>query len=87
MDNANAKGIISKSDQYGGTFAHRDIAFEFTTWISFEFNPTAQGNIRVVATLEQLVGLSNLESINAMLIHQGLKQSKRLHHLNNISII
>lgn len=33
----NAIGIISKSGRYGGTFAHRDIAFEFATWISAEF--------------------------------------------------
>ena len=32
-----AKGIISKTGRYGGTFAHRDIAFEFATWISAEF--------------------------------------------------
>jgi len=33
----NAKGIISKSGRYGGTFAHTDIAFEFASWISAEF--------------------------------------------------
>ncbi len=33
----NAKGIISKSGRYGGTFAHSDIAFEFASWISAEF--------------------------------------------------
>ncbi len=32
-----AIGIISKSGRYGGTFAHRDIAFEFATWLSAEF--------------------------------------------------
>jgi hypothetical protein len=37
IDKTNAKGIISKSGRYGGTFAHRDIAFEFATWISAEF--------------------------------------------------
>ena len=30
----NAKGIVSKAGRYGGTFAHRDIAFEFASWIS-----------------------------------------------------
>jgi hypothetical protein len=30
-------GIISKSGMYGGTFAHKDIAFEFASWISIEF--------------------------------------------------
>ncbi|NOQ41834.1 MAG: KilA-N domain-containing protein [Desulfuromusa sp.] len=33
----NAVGIISKAGRYGGTFAHKDIAFEFATWISAEF--------------------------------------------------
>jgi len=33
----NAKGIISKSGRYGGTFAHSDIAFEFASWISAAF--------------------------------------------------
>ncbi len=37
IEETNAVGIISKSGRYGGTFAHRDIAFEFATWISAEF--------------------------------------------------
>ena len=49
-------------------------------------NPKAEGNIRDEATIEQLVVLSNMESINAVLIHQGLKQSDRLQQLNNIAI-
>jgi len=32
-----AVGIISKSGRYGGTFAHKDIAFEFASWVSSEF--------------------------------------------------
>ena len=32
-----AIGIISKAGRYGGTFAHKDIAFEFASWISVEF--------------------------------------------------
>jgi hypothetical protein len=168
IESTNAKGIISKSGRYGGTFAHRDIAFEFATWISAEFkfyfikefqrlkadendrlklewtlqrtlakvnyhihtdaikenlipkelsksqirfiysneadllnvalfgitakqwrdaNPNDEGNIRDMATIEQLVVLSNLESINAVLIHQELQQSERLIQLNKIAII
>ena len=163
----NAIGIISKSGRYGGTFAHKDIAFEFASWISIEFklyiikefqrlkedennrlklewnlqrtlakvnyrihtdaikdnlvpkelnkheinfiyaseadmlnmalfgktaqqwrneNPEAEGNMRDVATIEQLVVLSNLESINAVLIHQGLSQPERLMQLNKVAI-
>ncbi len=37
IENTNAIGIISKSGRYGGTFAHKDIAFEFASWISIEF--------------------------------------------------
>jgi hypothetical protein len=37
IENTSAIGIISKSGRYGGTFAHKDIAFEFATWISVEF--------------------------------------------------
>ena len=49
-------------------------------------NPNAKGNIRDEATLEQLVVLSNLESINALLIRDGLSQSDRLEKLNKIAI-
>ncbi len=167
IETTNAIGIISKSGRYGGTFAHKDIAFEFASWISIEFklyvikefqrlkieesnrlqiewsyqrhlskvnyhihtdaikenlipkelsnvqisflyaneadllnvalfgitakqwreaNPTAKGNIRDEATIEQLVILSNLEGINAVLIQQGLKQPERLKQLNQIAI-
>ena len=167
IEKTNAIGLISKSGRYGGTFAHKDIAFEFASWISIEFklyiikefqrlkedendrlqldwnlqrtlakvnyrihtdaiketlipkelnktqisfvyaneadllnvalfgftakqwrdaNPTAAGNVRDIATLEQLVVLSNMESINAVLIHQGLSQSERLVQLNTVAI-
>jgi len=164
----NAIGVVSKAGRYGGgTFAHRNIAFEFASWLSPEFkyfliseferlkideqhakslkwnlqrtlskinyrihteaikdeiipkaitgeqtkfiyadeadllnvalfgktakqwrdeNPDKEGNIRDYATLEQLVVLSNMESINALLIRQGLPQSDRLIQLNNVAI-
>ncbi|NOX86526.1 MAG: KilA-N domain-containing protein [Chlorobi bacterium] len=37
IEKTNAVGIVSKSGRYGGTFAHKDIAFEFASWISVEF--------------------------------------------------
>jgi hypothetical protein len=49
-------------------------------------NPLEKGNIRDLATIEQLVVLSNLESINAMLIQQEMKQQERLLRLNEIAI-
>ena len=163
----NAIGIVSKSGRYGGTFAHKDIAFEFASWISIEFklyvikefqrlkddendrlklewnfqrtlakvnyhihtdaikanlipleldkskinfiyaneadllnvalfgktakqwrdeNPEAEGNVRDQATIEQLVVLSNLESLNSVFIHKGQTQSERLVQLNAIAI-
>jgi len=167
IEKTNAIGLNSKSGRYGGTFAHKDIAFKFASWISIEFelyiikefqrlkedeqkqksvewnlqrtlskinyrihtdaikeylipsivtkeqisfayaneadllnvalfgktavqwrdeNPDRKGNIRDYATLEQLVVLSNMESINALLIRQGLAQSERLVQLNNVAI-
>ena len=37
IESTSAIGIISRSGRYGGTFAHKDIAFEFASWISIEF--------------------------------------------------
>lgn len=168
IEKTNAVGMIVKAGRYGGTYAHKDIAFEFCSAISPVFklflikefqrlkeeennrlnlgwnlqrtlskinyrihtdaiqehlipaelpkskincvyaseadllnmalfgmtakewrdkNPELQGNIRDYATIEQLVVLSNLESINAMLVHQGLIPSERLMQLNNMAII
>ncbi|SEJ49095.1 KilA-N domain-containing protein [Dyadobacter sp. SG02] len=168
IEKTNAIGLIAKTGRYnGGTFAHRDIAFEFASWISpsfklylikeFQrlkdeennrlqldwdlrrslakinytiqtdaikenlvpkvldpiiiskiyaeeadilnlalFGMTAQewvklnpkrGNLRDSATMEQLVVLSNLESINAMLIGQGRQATERAIELNRIAII
>lgn len=167
IEKTNAIGIKATAGRYGGTYAHKDIAFEFGMWISAEFkiylirefqrlkedenkrlqlewnlqrtlakinyrihtdaikenlipqevsrkqmsltyaseadllnvalfgltaadwrsaNPDTEGNVRDHATIEQLVVLSNLESINAMMIHQGLRQGERLHQLNTIAI-
>jgi hypothetical protein len=37
IETTNAIGIVSKSGRYGGTYAHKDIAFEFASWVSVEF--------------------------------------------------
>jgi len=37
IETTQAIGLLSKSGRYGGTFAHRDIAFEFASWVSVEF--------------------------------------------------
>jgi hypothetical protein len=45
-----------------------------------------EGNMRDHATIEQLLVLANIESMNAELIHMGLPQGERLVRLNEISI-
>ena len=37
IEKTGAVGIVSKAGRYGGTFAHKDIAFEFASWVSVEF--------------------------------------------------
>ena len=37
ITSTNAIGITSKAGRYGGTYAHKDIAFKFASWISVEF--------------------------------------------------
>ena len=49
-------------------------------------HPKAKGNVRDDATLEQLVVLSNLESVNAVMIRDNLPQGERLVRLNQIAI-
>jgi len=167
IESTNAKGIVSKAGRYGGTFAHKDIAFEFASWLSAEFkfylikefqrlkeeenrrlsidwnlhrtlakinyrihtdaikeifippeltkrqreciyaseadvlnvavfgmtakewrteNRDLKGNVRDNCTIEQLLVLANLESINSEFIRMGSTQSERLLKLNTIAI-
>lgn len=37
INGTNAIGLVAKSGRYGGTYAHKDIAFEFASWVSVEF--------------------------------------------------
>ena len=167
-EKTNGIGLMAKTGRFNsGTYAHKDIAFEFGSWLSPEFKlylikefqrlkdeessvkrlewnfqrilskinyrihtdaikdtlipsavtkdqvatiyaseadmlnvalfgttakqwrdekPDRKGNIRDEATVQQLVVLSNLESINALLIRQGLSQSERLQKLNESAI-
>lgn len=167
IEKTNAIGLRSSAGRYGGTYAHKDIAFEFASWVSVEFklylikefqrlkdeenerlklewnlqrtlakinyrihtdaiketlipatvtkaqanltyaseadvlnvalfgqtakqwrnaHPDAEGNIRDHASLEQLVVLTNLESLNSVFIRQGLPMTERLIKLNQIAI-
>ena len=51
-----------------------------------EANPELKGNIRDYATINELICLSNMENINAVLINDGLSQGERLIKLNQIAI-
>ena len=51
-----------------------------------EANPELKGNIRDYATINELICLSNMENINAVLINDGMLQGERLVKLNQIAI-
>ena len=130
INTTGAIGIVSRSGRYGGTFAHKDIAFKFASWVSVEFelylvnnlvpsevtpqqanriyaseadvlnvalfgmtaaewreaHPDLKGNIRDYAGINELICLSNMESLNAVFINEGLPQRERLIKLNQIAI-
>ena len=164
-EKTNSKGVIARAGRYGGTFAHKDIAFEFASWVSPQFklyllkefqrlkeqeqthldwsakrelskinyhihtdaikqnlipeeltlqqvsivyaneadvlnvamfgitakdwreaNPTLKGNIRDYASINELICLSNMESLNAVFIAENIPQKERLIKLNKIAI-
>jgi hypothetical protein len=68
IDATRAVGLISKAGRYGGTYAHKDIAFEFASWISVE-------------NVQQLLVLANIEGMNAKFIHMKLSQDPSPHLL------
>ncbi len=51
-----------------------------------EANPELKGNIRDYSTINELICLSNMENINAVLINDGVLQRERLIRLNKIAI-
>ena len=165
IERTNARGIVAKVGRYGGTYAQKDLAFEFASWVSPKFklylirdyqrlkadeqrqlgwsakrelakinyrihtdaiqnnlippavsraqmniiyaneadvlnvalfgkthqqwqreNPTLKGNQRDYATINQLICISNMENINAVMINDGIPQPQRLKRLNEIAI-
>jgi hypothetical protein len=91
-----AIGISSRAGRYGGTYAHKDIAFEFASWVSVEFKLYLIKEFQRLKETEyqqmgwdirrNLVCLANLETLNAHFIHQGLAQAERLKLLNQTAI-
>ena len=49
-------------------------------------HPSVKGNMRDVATLNQLLVLANLESYNAILINQGKSQKERMELLRQLTV-
>ena len=82
IEGVNAIGMVVQAGRYGGTYAHRDIAFEFAMWIS----PELKGNQRDYADINQLICISNMENLNAVMIEDGISQPQRLKRLNEIAI-
>ncbi len=74
-----AIGIVSKSGRYGGTFAHKDIAFKFASWISVEFELYIVKEFQRLKTEEQrLLGWSakrELSKINYRIHTDAIKQN------------
>ena len=83
-----AIGIFSKSGRYGGTYAHKDIAFEFASWISAEFKLYLIKEFQRLKESEQaqLGCLVKLENLDALFIKEGMEQPERLTKLNRIAI-
>jgi hypothetical protein len=75
----NAIGIISKSGRYGGTYAHKDIAFKFASWISVEFELYMVKEYQRLKEEEQkLIGWSakrELSKINYRIHTDAIKQN------------
>lgn len=53
INSTNAIGLLSKSGRYGGTFAHKDIAFEFASWLSPEFKLYVIKDYQRLKTIEE----------------------------------
>lgn len=91
IEKANVVCLMAKAGRYGGTYAHKDIAFEFAMFGMTakqwrDANPGLKGNIRDYAAINQLICLSNMENLNAVFINDGITQRERLERLNRIAI-
>lgn len=79
IEATNAIGIIAKSGRYGGTYAHKDIAFKFASWISVEFELYIVKEFQRLKTEEQrLLGWSakrELSKINYRIHTDAIKHN------------
>lgn len=89
----NATGIVCKSGRYGGTFAHKDIAFKFAGWLSVEFELyVAKEFQRMKANELKMLGWSvkrELTKINYHIHTDAIKENLIPHELTQqqISVI
>ena len=81
----NAIGIVSKAGRYGGIYANEADMLNVVLF-GKTANSTVKENMRDGATLNQLLVLANLESYNAVLIHQGKKQKERMELLLQLAV-
>jgi len=86
IDSTHAIGLLSQSGRYGGTDVLNVAMFGMTAKQWRENNPDLKGNIRDYATVNELICLSNMENINAVLINDNIPQGERLIKLNKIAI-
>jgi hypothetical protein len=89
IEKTNAKGLIASPGRYGGTFAHKDTAMAMFGKTAAQWrkeNPGKEGNIRDYSTIEQLLVLTNLESLNAEFIRMKIPLPERLVTLNSSAI-
>ncbi len=90
ISKTNAIGIISKAGRYGGTYAHKDIAFEFASWISAEFKLYIIKEFQRLKEEEQkLLGWDikrNLAKINYRIHTDAIKQNLIPKNLNKKQI-
>lgn len=79
IETTNAIGLISKSGRYGGTYAHKDIAFKFASWISVEFELYIVKEFqRLKAEEQKVLGWSakrELSKINYRIHTDAIKQN------------
>lgn len=85
ISKTNAIGIVAKSGRYGGTYAHKDIAFKFASWISVEFELYIVREFqRLKAEEQKQLGWSakrELSKINYRIHTDAIKQKKGLRLL------
>ncbi|PKM43535.1 MAG: DNA-binding protein [Firmicutes bacterium HGW-Firmicutes-8] len=90
IETTNAIGLISKSGRYGGTYAHKDIAFEFASWISVEFKLYLIKEFQRLKEEEQkLLGWDikrNLAKINYRIHTDAIKENLIPKELTNTQV-